>query len=130
VVVAGGEKREQSRATVDIRAAIVVGTGEPTTGTIGNVSVDGMFVRANVRAGFEAVHLQCVLRPDHEVCEARGKVRWRGPLGVGVHFDEVNDAYLAFVRALAAAAAEPGERRLRELLGRLVFEPNVVFDRP
>lgn len=107
----------------------MVGTGEPTPGTIANISSDGMFVRASVRGGFDAVHVQFVLRPDHQVCEASGKVKWRGPLGLGLHFDKVNDAYKTFVQALITAAAEPGDRRLRELLGRLAFEPNVVFER-
>lgn len=121
------ERRKHVRIPVDLAATVAVGGEEPVTATIANFSAKGIFLCLDVSRE-RSVHVSFVLRPDHQLCEASGKVAWQGPRGVGIQFDQCNDAYVTFIDELAKAFKAPSDRVLREVLERLLGEPDVEID--
>ncbi len=105
----------------DAPVTIVEADARPISGVIANFSERGVFIKADVSPAVQRpVHVHFILKPDHAVCTASGKVAWRGPNGVGILFDDVNQAYCAFVAELAKAdeSTRPGPKR--EVLGRII----------
>lgn len=99
------ERRTHVRVAVEVPAAIAAGRSGALRGTIANISERGIFVKAAASPELQRpVHLTFILKPDHTLCEASGKVAWQAPHGFGVFFDETNDPFIAFVQELAVAA--------------------------
>lgn|GEM_PF-6364106 len=88
-----------------------------------------MFLRVHLAPEMHRpVHVHFILKPDHAVCEASGKVAWCAPHGSGVVFDDINDTFAQFVDQLATAAKSINEEPKRKLLDRLLGEADVAIE--
>lgn len=122
------ERRTHVRIAVDTAASVVVGQKDPIKGTIANFSERGIFLKAGVSPEVHRpVHLNFILKPDHAVCEASGKVAWRGPHGIGVLFDGVNEAFSAFLADLEEAAKSINPAPKREVLERILGDVDIAI---
>lgn len=115
------ERRNQVRVTIDAAAQVAVGQSGPLKGTVANVSHRGLFLKASVNPVMhKPAHVTFILRPDHTLCEASGKVAWTAPHGIGVFFDEINDAFVDYVDQLVAASKSTNEAAKRALVERIL----------
>lgn len=120
------ERRSHRRIAVDAPATIAVSDAEPAPATIANFSQRGLFIRADVSPGMHRpVHVQFILRPDHALCEASGKVAWQAPNGIGVFFDTINEPFLGYIEELARADESIKPEPKRALRDRILDKVDV-----
>lgn len=123
------ERRKHTRVAADAPATISDSGAEPSSGTIANFSERGIFLRAGLSPKLHRpVHVHFILKPDHTVCEASGKVAWLAPHGIGITFDQVNQNFVAFVHELATAATAIDEAPKRAVLERILGEADIAFE--